>query len=148
MVLNSIEMERIFFPKYVSLTAEQKEEDATGSIGEDEIWGHLQKYRRQIESSSLEHNTEDRMENIDLCKNTEARKSSPSLNCSQKMKQVVVQFLRRFNFWQTVFPETTMGAEMVLTTQCNAMDPTLMQKCANVFFKFSLQYQNIEEKIQ
>ena len=41
MVLNSIEMERIFFPKYVSLTAEQKEEDVAGRIGEDEIWGHL-----------------------------------------------------------------------------------------------------------
>ena len=55
--------------------AEQKEEDATGGIGEDEIWGHLQKYRRQIESSSLENNTDDRMEN------TEASKSSPMLNC-------------------------------------------------------------------
>ena len=50
--------------------AEQKEEDATGGIGEDEIWGHLQKYRRQIESSSLENNTDGKMENTDLCKST------------------------------------------------------------------------------
>ena len=71
-----------------------------------------------------------------------------SYSVSQLMKQIVVQFLKRFNFWQTVFPENTMGAETVLTTQCNAMDPALMQKCANVFFKLSLQYQNIEEKIQ
>ena len=61
--------------------AEQKEEDAAGSIGEDEIWGHLQKYRRQIESSSLENNTDDRMENTDLCKNTEVSKYSPKLKC-------------------------------------------------------------------
>ena len=64
--------------------AEQKEEDATGGIGEDEIWGHLQKYRRQIESSSLENNTDDRMENADLCKNTEASKYSPKLKCFPK----------------------------------------------------------------
>ena len=57
-----------------------------------------------------------------------------SSSVSPQMKQVVVYFLKRFNFWQRVFPKTTMGTETVFTTQRNGSGPNA-KKGANVCFK-------------